>query len=56
MNPNDLTSPRYLLKAGQTSLSLGNKADALKYFNEIKDKYESAPEAQSIDALIGMAQ
>ena len=56
MNPNDLTSPRYLLKAGQTSLSLGNKADALKYFNEIKVKYESAPEAQSIDALIGMAQ
>lgn len=56
MNPNELTSPRYLLKAGQTSLSLGNKADALKYFTEIKEKYESAPEAQSIDALIGMAQ
>ena len=56
MNANELTTPRYLLKAGQTSLTLGNKADALKYFTEIKDKYEMAPEAQGIDALIGMAQ
>ncbi len=56
INPNELTSPRYLLKAGQTSLSLGNKADALKYFTEIKDNYEATPEAQQIDALIGMAQ
>ena len=56
MNANELTSPRYLLKAGQTSLTLGNKSDALKYFTEIKDKYEMAPEAQGIDALIGMAQ
>ena len=53
---NELTSPRFLLKAGQTSLTLGNKADALKYFTEIKEKYEAAPEAQTIDALIGMAQ
>ena len=35
INANELTSPRYLLKAGQTSLSLGNKADALKYFTEM---------------------
>ena len=53
---NELTAPRYLLKAGQTSYSLGNKADALKYFTQIKEKYESAPEAATIDALIGMAQ
>ncbi|MEC4005535.1 tetratricopeptide repeat protein [Flavobacterium sp. SUN052] len=55
-NVNEFTSPRYLFKAGQTALTLGNKADALKYFTEIKEKYESAPEAQQIDALIGMAQ
>lgn len=55
-NNNEFTTPRYLYKAGQTSLSLGNKADALKYFTEIKEKFESAPEAQQIDALIGMAQ
>ncbi len=55
-NKNDLTTPRFLLKAGQTSLALGNKADALKYFTEIKDKYESTPEGSTIDALIGLAQ
>lgn len=56
MNPNDLTTPRFLLKAGQTAFSLGQKADALKYFTEIKEKYEAAPEAKNIDGLIGMAQ
>jgi tetratricopeptide (TPR) repeat protein len=53
---NELTAPRYLLKAGQTAFTLGNKADALKYFTQIKEKYESTPEASNIDALIGMAQ
>lgn len=56
MNPNELTTPRYLLKAGQTAYALGNKADALKYFTQIKEKYENTPESASIDALIGMAQ
>ena len=53
---NELTTPRFLLKAGQTAFELGNKADALKYFTEIKEKYDTTPEAQNIDALIGMAQ
>jgi tetratricopeptide (TPR) repeat protein len=56
MNKNDLTTPRFLLKAGQTALALGNKADALKYFTEIKEKYESTPEGGTIDAMIGLAQ
>ena len=56
MNVNDLTTPRFLLKAGQTAYTLGQKADALKYFTAIKEKYESAPEARNIDGLIGMAQ
>ena len=55
-NKNELTRPRYLMKAGKTALVLGNKADALKYFTDIKDNYETAPEAQTIDALIGLAQ
>jgi tetratricopeptide (TPR) repeat protein len=55
-NKNDFTTPRFLLKAGKTALALGNKADALKYFNDIKDNYEATPEAQSVDALIGLAQ
>ena len=55
-NDNELTAPRYLMKAGQTAISLGKKAEALKYFTQIKEKYETSPEAQQIDALIGMAQ
>ncbi|MCF6128932.1 hypothetical protein L1S35_04555 [Flavobacterium sp. AS60] len=55
-NKNELTRPRYLLKAGKTALVLGNKADALKYFNDIKDNYDTAPESQAVDALIGLAQ
>lgn len=53
---NDLTTPRYLLKAGQVALQLGKKAEAVKYFTEIKEKFDQSPEAQNIDALIGMAQ
>lgn len=56
MNKNDLTTPRFLLKAGQMSLALGKKADALKYFTEIKEKYENTAEGSSVDALIGLAQ
>ncbi|HEU0136523.1 MAG TPA: tetratricopeptide repeat protein [Flavobacterium sp.] len=55
-NKNDFTTPLYLLKAGKTALALGQKEDALKYFTEIKDNYDTAPEAQNIDALIGLAQ
>ncbi len=53
---NDFTRPRYLLKAGKTALALGNKADALKYFTEIKESFDASPEGQQIDALIGLAQ
>jgi len=37
-------------------LTLGNKADALKYFTDIKENYDASPEAASIDVLIGAAQ
>lgn len=55
-NENDFTTPRFTLKAGKTALGLGNKEEALKLFTEIKEKYESSPEAQGIEALIGLAQ
>lgn len=56
MNKNDFTTPRFLLKAGQTSLALGSKTEALKYFTQIKEEYEGTPEAADVDALIGLAQ
>ena len=55
-NKNDFTTPRFLLKAGKIALTLGNKADALKYFTDIKDNFEGTPEAASVDVLIGLAQ
>lgn len=55
-NTNDFTTPRFLMKAGKTALALNQKEDALKYFNEIKEKYEATPEGASVDALIGLAQ
>lgn len=55
-NQNDFTRPRYLLKAGKTALALGNKAEALKYFTEIKENFDTTPEGQQIDGLIGLAQ
>ncbi len=55
-NENEFTTPRFTLKAGKSALALGNKEEALKFFTDIKDKYESTPEAQGIDALIGLAQ
>lgn len=56
MNKNEFTTPRFLLKAGQTSLALNKKEDALKYFTDIKENYETSPEASNVDALIGLAQ
>lgn len=56
MNKNEFTTPRFLLKAGQTSLALNKKEDAIKYFTAIKENYESSPEASNVDALIGLAQ
>ncbi|MBS7233737.1 tetratricopeptide repeat protein [Flavobacterium psychroterrae] len=55
-NKNDFTTPRFLLKAGKTALALGQKEDALKYLTDIKDNYDTTPEAASVDALIGLAQ
>uniref|UniRef100_UPI004049F344 tetratricopeptide repeat protein n=1 Tax=Flavobacterium sp. TaxID=239 RepID=UPI004049F344 len=56
MSDNEMTSPRFLYKAGQTALQLEDKAKALTYFNKLKDNYATAPEARNVDGLIGMAQ
>lgn len=55
-NKNDFTTPRFLMKAGKVALELKNNSDALKYFTDIKENYESSPEAASVDGLIGLAQ
>ena len=55
-NKNDVTTPRFLLKAGQTALGLGKKEEASKYFTDIKENYDNSQEAQNIDVLLGMAK
>lgn len=56
MNKNEITTPRFLFKAGQTALQLNEKEKAAKYFTQLKDDYNTAPEAKNIEGLIGMAQ
>lgn len=53
---NKFTSARFKLKAGKAYLALKNKAEALKYFTDIKENYNTSAEYQGIDALIGLAQ
>lgn len=55
-NKNEFTRPMFLLKAGKTALALNQKADALKYFQDIKDNFDASPEASQVDGLIGLAQ
>lgn len=49
---NNLLSPAYLIQAGQIYEKLGKKGDALKAYNEIKDKYYGSMQAGEIDKYI----
>ena len=49
---NNLLSPAYLIQAGQIYEKLGQKADALKAYKEVKDKYYASSQAMDIDRYI----
>lgn len=53
---NDFTTPYWLFKAGNMALASNKKAEALKYFQEIKDKYETSAQGANIDAFIAMTE
>jgi tetratricopeptide (TPR) repeat protein len=53
---NDLTTPRFLFKAGQLALTMNKKEEALKHFNQIKEKYEGSAQGVNIEAYIARAQ
>lgn len=55
-NTNEYTTPRFLYKAGVTSMELNDNTKALQYFERIKDEFANSEEAQTIDAFIGMAK
>lgn len=53
---NDLTTPRFLLKAGHVALALGKKDKASQYFTRIQNEFGGTTEAQNIEGYIGLTQ
>lgn len=56
MRSNDVTTPRFLLKAGVTAMNLGKTDVALEHFAKIADEYATAPEAKKAEVYKGMTQ
>jgi tetratricopeptide (TPR) repeat protein len=56
MSSSELTSPRFLLKAGITAIGLGKSDVALKHFNTIIDNYPNSPEATKAILYQGKAE
>ncbi len=52
MADNNSLSPTFLIQAGEILESQGNKAEALKLYQQVKDKYYNSMQYQSIDAYI----
>lgn len=49
-------SAAYLVKAGEVCLHTGDKAQALSFFEEVKDKYPQSIEGYDIDKYIELAK
>ena len=49
---NNLLSPAYLIQAGQIFEKLGKNTDALKAYQEVKDKYYGSTLSMNIDMYI----
>jgi tetratricopeptide (TPR) repeat protein len=56
MNENELTTPKYMLKAGELLESSNKQADALKLYETIKQKFPESEEGRSIDKYIARAK
>ena len=56
MRTNDVTTPRFLLKAGIIALELGKSADALKYFTRITEEFEGSLEISKAKVYKGQAE
>lgn len=55
-SPNEFTTPIYLLKAGKVAEALQDYSEAVKYYQEIKDKYAGTNEGRGIDKYLARAQ
>ena len=56
MNDNDLTTPIYMLKAGELLENTSKQGDALKIYEIIKQKFPDSTEGRSIDKYIARAK
>ncbi|GAB5399744.1 MAG: hypothetical protein Aureis2KO_13290 [Aureisphaera sp.] len=56
MKKNDVTTPRFYLKAGITAMQLGQAAKALEYFNIIVEDYKDSEEATKAKLYKGQAE
>lgn len=55
MRTNELTTPRFLLKAGITALNLGKNDVALKHFDRINEEFSTSTEANKAKTFAGKA-
>jgi tetratricopeptide (TPR) repeat protein len=53
---NNLTTPLFLFKAGNISVSLKKYKEAVSYFERIKNQYPDAEEATDIDSYLNIAK
>ncbi len=56
MRTNEFTTPRFLLKAGNTALVLKQGDKALKHFKKISEEFPKSPEATKADTYTGRAE
>lgn len=56
LRDNNLTTPRFLLKAGVTALELDKSADAMSYFQRIIDDYPNSAESGNARSFKGRAE
>lgn len=56
LSTNDLTTPRFLLKAGITALNLGKAGEAYNFFARITDEFNGTPEAAQAETYKGQAE
>ena len=56
LRDNSFTTPKFLMKAAITAISLNNGDQAEKFLNRIKDNYPNSEEARNADVYLGQAK
>lgn len=56
LRDNSFTTPKFLMKAAITAISLKDGDQAETYLNRIKDNYPNSDEAQNADVYLGQAK